>query len=199
MQRVLAAVTTFNRRVHSIMNMNLPRPPMGNQRARKHSDLQIAEVIALREKYQIGFGQISYLTGIPKGTVRSYCIGERAQNLLSSDEFNQRVGEIKQGLSQHPPASRKGVQETKAEMRKRLRAERQQRLDDEAIPHTPVPTVQQVAKAKAQVQAQIVRQESKPDELRRRAVEKWNRRVPVSVEKAIQRGDYKRVEMWLTR
>ncbi|ELS4795085.1 hypothetical protein R5M54_001444 [Vibrio alginolyticus] len=194
---MLAAVTTFNKRVHSIMNMNLPKPPMGNQRARKHSDLQIAEVIALREKYSIGFGQISYLTGIPKGTVRSYCVGERACSLLSSKEFNQRVDEIKRMLSAHPPASRKGVLETKAEMRKRLRAERQRRLEDESIMHTPVPTVQQVAKAKAQVQAQIVRQESKPDELRRRAIEKWNRRVPVSIEKAIQRGDYERVEMWL--
>ncbi|EPM4287710.1 hypothetical protein ACTJ28_003472 [Vibrio alginolyticus] len=179
------------------MNMNLPKPPMGNQRARKHTDLQIAEVIALREKYSIGFGQISYLTGIPKGTVRGYCVGERAQTLLNSDEFNQRVQEIKQGLSKYPPASRKGVQETKAAMRQRLRAERQQRLDDEAIPHTPVPTVQQVAKAKAEVQAQRRAVLSKPDELRRRAVEKWNRRVPVSVEKAIQRGDYERVEKWL--
>lgn len=123
---------------------------MGNQRARKHSDLQIAEVIALREKYKIGYGQISYLTGIPKSTVEKYIKGERTQNLMSSNEFNQKVQEIKRGLSKYPPASRKGVQETKAEMRARLRKERQDRLADEAIPHTPVPTQKQVQVAAMQ-------------------------------------------------
>jgi predicted transcriptional regulator len=117
---------------------------MGNQRARKHSDLQIAEVIALREKYKIGYGQISYLTGIPKSTVEKYIKGERTQNLMSSNEFNQKVQEIQSMMSKHAPASRKGVQESKAEMRARLRKERQDRLADEAIPHTPVPTQKQV-------------------------------------------------------
>lgn len=174
---------------------NLTPAGMANQRARKHSDLQIAEVIALREKYKIGYGQISYLTGIPKSTVEKYIKGERTKNLMSSNEFNQKVQEIMKLMSKHAPASRKGVVETKAAMRKRLRDERQQRLQDESIMHTPVPTVQQVARMKAE--ALRVKPVSRDDELRQRAIEKWNRRVPVSVEKAIQRGDYERVEMWL--
>ncbi|NOH30429.1 hypothetical protein [Vibrio mediterranei] len=147
---------------------------MGNQRARKHSDLQIAEVIALREKYKIGYGQISYLTGIPKSTVEKYIKGERTQNLMSSNEFNQQVEEIKRGLSKYPPASRKGVQETKAEMRARLRKERQDRLADEAIPHTPVPTAKQVQAEAARIAAVRVQGKEQIVTLPKRDRNTWN-------------------------
>lgn len=166
-KRLSVCLIVYNKNKRSLrMNMNPKGNPnprreflepaeMGNQRARKHSDLQIAEVIALREKYKIGYGQISYLTGIPKSTVEKYIKGERTKNLMSSNEFNQKVQEIKRGLSKYPPASRKGVQETKAEMRARLRKERQDRLADEAIPHTPVPTQKQVQVAAMQRAAAI--------------------------------------------
>ncbi|MCR9921817.1 hypothetical protein NB569_04665 [Vibrio alginolyticus] len=104
--------------------------------------------------HELGAGSrtISRLTKVPRSTVRMYTKVQRAAALIHSPEFQQEKDRIKKGLRNNPAWSRLGVAETKAEARQRLRAERQQRLADEAIPHTPVPTVQQVAKAKAEAQ-----------------------------------------------
>ncbi len=133
---------------------NLRKLEMGSQIARKHSDLVIAEVIALRQKYRIGYSQISYLTGMPRTSVIDYCLGRRCKPLVSSDEFQAKVEEIMNLMSKYPPASHKQVIETKAEMRKRLRKERDERLADEAISHVPVPTVAQIARARAEREAE---------------------------------------------
>ena len=130
------------------------RDLIGNTNAQKHSDLVICEIVALREMYGIGFQQISRLTGVPKTTVRNYIDGDRMKGLISSDEFQAKLQELKSVMSKYPPASSKQVHESKAKMRERLRKERRELLQIDSIPHTPKPSAMAEAVARAEVQQQ---------------------------------------------
>ncbi|MCS0134827.1 hypothetical protein [Vibrio alginolyticus] len=124
-----------------------PAPPaeMGNTRAQKHSDMQLAEVLAMREQWGVGYTQIAYLTGIPRSTVRSYLSGKRRGSMLSSNEFQQMVGLIKKGMPKNAPASRSVVERASRKAREQAaKDEKQMRLDAGRIEHVPVPTHKQI-------------------------------------------------------
>lgn len=147
-----------------------PAPPaeMGNTRAQKHSDMQLAEVLAMREQWEIGYTQIAYLTGIPRSTVRSYLSGERRGSMLSSNEFQQMVGLIKKGMPKNAPASRSVVERASRKAREQAaKDEKQMRLDAGRIQHTPVLSAEQVYRARVEgaKKAAEALQDNKGDEV----------------------------------
>lgn len=111
----------------------------GHKINRKYSDLEVAEVFAMREKWRLGYSIISYLTGgISRSAVRAWLNGQRMQDVTSTAEFREVVCKMMRQMPDKAPPSSKAVAQKHArqallQAKAARRAALQKKLQDESV------------------------------------------------------------------